>query len=274
LDYGNFWQKGIYMTEISEDIISKSHSFRAKAIEAIKLLQSGANEEHPILKKNIEAINKASNDLNNWVYDYTTTFLNDQKKVILLGGDHSTPYGYIKALAAIHESFGILQIDAHCDLRNAYEGFQFSHASVMFNAIQLQSVQSLTQVGIRDFCEDELSLSNEHIKPIHIFFDRTMNYKRSMGASWQDLCQEIIDQLPPKIYISFDIDGLKPYLCPNTGTPVPGGLEVDEVFMLFNMIKAKGIQIIGADLNEVGNDLWDANVGARVLYRLCGLLMS
>jgi agmatinase len=81
--------------------------------------------------------------------------------------------------------------------------------------------------------------------------------------------QEIVSSLPQKVFISFDIDGLDPKLCPNTGTPVPGGFELQEAIALIKAVKMSGREIIGCDLNEVGNDPWDANVGSRVLYQLC-----
>ncbi len=83
----------------------------------------------------------------------------------------------------------------------------------------------------------------------------------------------MVSHLPPKVYISIDIDGLDPTLCPNTGTPVPGGLQYEEMIYLLNMIKESGKQIIGFDLCEVspGNSDWDGNVGARVLFQLCGI---
>ena len=92
------------------------------------------------------------------------------------------------------------------------------------------------------------------------------------GKKWDQLCKEIVDLLPNNIYVSFDIDGLDPKLCPNTGTPVPGGLEFDQVNYLFEKICESGKKIIGFDLCEVapGKDNWDADVGARILYKLCG----
>lgn len=87
--------------------------------------------------------------------------------------------------------------------------------------------------------------------------------------------QEIIAELPEEIYISFDIDGLDPKLCPNTGTPVAGGFEFEEIAYLIQEISKSGKKIIAVDLNEVAtgaNDEWDANVGARMLYRMCNLM--
>jgi len=182
--------------------------------------------------------------------------------------------GYIRALSEKYKDFGILQIDAHCDLRDSYEGFTYSHASIMFNALKEGSVKSLTQVGIRDFCEDELEFSKNSTKKINIFFDRDISYQICEGQTWKTICDKIVETLPEHIYFSFDIDGLKQQYCPNTGTPVAGGLEVDQVFYLLNQVKKSGKKIIGMDLNEVGHDVWDANVGARVLYRMIGTWLA
>jgi agmatinase len=92
------------------------------------------------------------------------------------------------------------------------------------------------------------------------------------GRKWKDICEDIVHELPEKVYISFDIDGLAPHLSPNTGTPVLGGFSLEEVVYLFEKILESGKKIIGFDLCEVapGKDgEWDGNVGARVLYKLC-----
>jgi agmatinase len=89
---------------------------------------------------------------------------------------------------------------------------------------------------------------------------------------WKKITEEIIEHLPGEVYISFDIDGLDPVLCPSTGTPVPGGLSFNEALHIIKTIVTSGRRIIGFDLNEVapGETEWDANVGARLLYKLCG----
>jgi agmatinase len=89
-----------------------------------------------------------------------------------------------------------------------------------------------------------------------------------------------VADLPPRVWVSFDIDGLDPALCPNTGTPVPGGLSFAEAVGLLRLLTASGRKVVGFDLSEVapgpdGRSRWDANVGARVLYKLIGFaLMS
>src|SRR5690606_34162769 len=126
----------------------------------------------------------------------------------------------LRTLARQHESFGILVLDAHLDLRNAYEGFTWSHASIFYNALQLPQVSSLTQVGIRDFCDEEELFAQDQKNRVNIYFYRKLQRDNMAGISWIALFEEIIRRLPDKVYVSVDIDGLDPGLCPHTGTPV------------------------------------------------------
>ena len=265
-DFPKAWQQGIYMLEVSEEIQKLNNQYKSKAQEIILLQEKGKSIED--LKAQIEVINSACNELRKWVFEQSSTLLNRNKKVILLGGDHSTPLGYLQALGQQHESFAILQIDAHADLRKAYEGFEFSHASIMYNALKIDQVSQLVQVGIRDICDEEVALINSNEK-ITCFYDHNLKRESYQGKTWQQQIEEIVATLPQKVYISFDIDGLDPKLCPNTGTPVPGGFEFQQAIELIRAVKLSGKEIIGCDLNEVGNDEWDANVGARILYQLC-----
>jgi len=272
----NAWKLGIAMKEIDQEIGEKSHSLRQKSEEYINKLSQGHNpEEDSAMLSTLNALNQECRKLNEWVRNESLTLLNMNKKVALLGGDHSTPLGLIQALAEKNSGFGILHIDAHADLRKAYEGFEFSHASIMYNAIKIHQVTHLVQVGIRDYCEAELNLINSDDR-ISTFFDRDIKQQQYTGKSWSAICDNIIDLLPEKIYLSFDIDGLDPKLCPNTGTPVPGGLELEQALYLIEKLVGSGRKIIGFDLNEIapGDDEWDANVGARLLYRLANMCLA
>lgn len=257
------WKLGVSMTEIPESLRASSDTLR------ILVDRFHANLESPELI--VQKINEACNNLNIYVRSVATTYLAQGKIVGLIGGDHSTPLGLIRALAEKHERFGILQIDAHADLRKAYEGFQYSHGSIMYNALKSAAVSRLVQVGIRDFCEAEYQLIQRAGGRIRTFFDDDLKSKLNAGMSWEVICTEIIKELPQKVYISFDIDGLDPRYCPHTGTPVPGGLEFHHAVDLLKAIATSGRTIIGFDLNEVApgvNDDWDANVGARLLWQL------
>jgi agmatinase len=157
---------------------------------------------------------------------------------------------------------------------DAYEGFEFSHASIMFNALKIPQVSQLVQVGIRDYCEDERKLSESDSR-ITTFYDADIKHQQYEGKTWKDICNDIIATLPTNIYLSIDIDGLDPKLCPNTGTPVPGGFEFEQIVYLIQKLVESKRQIIGFDINEVspGEDEWDANVGARLLYKISNMCL-
>lgn len=267
------WKKGIWMSPIDERVQSKSAALRARVEPYIHQLEAGA--VHPDTISIIAAVDEGTTDLKANVKAQVLSYIHEGKKVGLLGGDHSCPLGYLEALGEVNSDFGILQIDAHMDLREAYEGFTHSHASIMYNALQIKSVSKLVQVGIRDFCEEELAVANADDR-VAVFFDQELKKQQFEGQTWKSICEDIVSQLPQKVYVSFDIDGLNPSLCPGTGTPVPGGLEFTEAVYLLNQVKLSGREIIGFDLCEVApqseDKEWNANVGARVLYALCGVV--
>jgi agmatinase len=215
--------------------------------------------------------------LNDFVYGETKRLLDAGKIVGIVGGDHSVPFGAIQAIAERHASFGILHIDAHSDTRIAYEGFTWSHASIMYNVLEhIPQVTKLVQVGVRDFCEQELDYCEQQTDRVEVCFDAHLARRKFAGEPWAKLAGEIAAGLPQAVWVSFDIDGLDPRLCPGTGTPVPGGLEFNEAGHLLGELVRSGRTILGFDLSEVAphpagpeaGDEWDANVGARLLYRL------
>ena len=268
------WKIGIAMEVVSDDVASKNESLRRKAEHYIGLLQEG---ESPASNSKMEdvrvLINTECEKINNWVKEKALGYFDKNKIVALLGGDHSTPLGLMQAVAERNDSFAILHIDAHADLRDAYEGFDYSHASIMFNALKIPQVSKLVQVGIRDYCQAEYDVIQNSKGRVVTFFDRDIKNKQYEGATWVTICNEIIAQLPDDIYLSFDIDGLDPKLCPSTGTPVAGGFEFEQVLFLIEKLVAANKRIIAFDLNEVtpGGDEWDANVGARLLYRIANM---
>lgn len=272
------WQQGFFMRSPDKKILMKSDYLRKEAELYIDYISRGEEvSANNFMCKTLKEVNEGSNYLNNWVYEQTKALLDKGKLVGLLGGDHSTPLGYFKAIGEKFGDFGILQIDAHCDLRESYEGFTYSHASVMYNALkEVPQLQRLVQVGIRDYSGGEWDyIKNSNYKVI-TFFDRDLRHRQYEGETWRQVAEDIVSKLPQQVYISFDIDGLDPKLCPHTGTPVQGGLETEQVFYLFKKLVESGRRIIGFDLNEVGTSEtdWDANVGARVLFKLCNLLVS
>ena len=260
------WKLKVSMLPFPNELITANEQLRSLALKHIHDLESGIKIESSIIT---EKINEACENMNIYVRSMTEKLLANGKSVGLLGGDHSTPLGFIRALGERHKNFGILQIDAHADLRKAYEGFTYSHASIMYNALKIPTVSKLVQVGIRDYCQEELDIIAQSKGRVKTFFDQDMQEQRYKSRTWDNITDAIINELPESVYISFDIDGLDPKLCPNTGTPVPGGLEFDQAMYLIRKIALAGKKIIGFDLSEVAPQHWDATVGSRVLFQLC-----
>ncbi len=266
------WEFGIHMEAASAKIraLNKTGCQLAKPIIA----KGGRLGQNKGLISKLQKANKISHELNSIVFDKASKHLSDKKIVGLVGGDHSVSFGAIQAVAHKFPKLGVLHIDAHADLRTAYEGFEHSHASIMNNVIhKIPGVAKLVQVGIRDFCDEEYKLATTH-KKIDCYFDYAIRDRILNGKSFASLAKEIIAQLPQHVYVSFDIDGLEPALCPSTGTPVAGGLNFHQATFLLRELGLSGKKIVGFDLNEVApsgrkDDEWDGNVGARILYKLC-----
>lgn len=272
-DHPDGWKQGIFMVEIPQDILDKNKYYRAEATKIIERLAEGKQlTDTPDLTPVLTEINQACQQVNQWLFAQSQAAINNGKRVAVIGGDHSSPLGYFQALAAKYSNFGILHIDAHADLRDAYEGFEFSHGSIMFNGLKIPQISKLVQVGVRDICHDEVQLINQSNNRIVTYYDAAIKQKLYSGTTWLDICREIISHLPEYVYISFDVDGLDPKLCPSTGTPVPGGLELEQTFCLFRELVNSGRKIIGFDVCEVGDAEWDGNVGARIVFKLANLL--
>jgi agmatinase len=266
------WKTGIAMDEFPEKFEKLNAILRKKAEAYLEAFVEGKGDTKVMLAIK-DDVNLVCDELRKHVKARSLSFLKKNKIVALLGGDHSTPLGLMEAVSEKYKSFGILHIDAHCDLRNAYEGFTYSHASIMFNALKIKNMERLVQVGIRDFSEGEKKVIDNSRGRIRLFSDKSMKDKMYEGATWKQITKSIIDQLPQNVYLSFDIDGLDPKLCHNTGTPVPGGLEYQQAVYLIEQLVESGRKIISFDINEVapGDDEWDANVGARLLYKISNL---
>ena len=271
------WEKGFFMKEVNKRLLMKSDYLRKEAELYINYISKGDEvAQNKFMCKSLKEINEGNIMMNEWVYTQTKELLKKGKLVGLLGGDHSTPLGFMKALGEEYGEFGVLQIDAHCDLRDGYEGFQYSHASIMRNALrEISAITKLVQAGIRDYSEEEWQeICNSNYKIVS-YLDQAIQQRQYEGETWKSIADEIIQQLPHQVYLSFDVDGLDRKYCPNTGTPVPGGFELEQVIYLVKKITQSGRKLIGFDLVEVsvGQTDWDSNVGARILWRLCNIMV-
>jgi agmatinase len=272
VETGRPYQRGIAMLESPADVAAWNDEGRPLA--AAVIAAGGRVDGNKPLQDALNRVNVLSEKMNAWVRDTVESHLRDGKLVATVGGDHSVSFGAIEAHVRKYPGMGILHVDAHADLRNAYEGFTWSHASIFHNVMTRLDVPCLVQVGIRDFCEEEHDMARKSAGRIRMHHDATVAALLCEGQSWNTLCERMILPLPQQVYLSFDIDGLDPALCPSTGTPVPGGLSFHQALALIRAVVKSGRRLVGFDLTEVtpggdGNE-WDANVGARLLYKMVG----
>src|SRR6476620_11294998 len=197
-DVPDGWREGFYLRESDQKILLKSDYLRKEAELYIDFISKGDEvDSNQFMKKTLKEVNDGSYFLNNWVYQQTKALLEQNKLVALLGGDHSTPFGFYRAIAEKYGDFGILQIDAHCDLREGYEGFVYSHASIMYNALkEVPQLQKLVQVGIRDYSEGEHEFIKDNSSRVRTYFDRELRERQYEGETFRELADEIISQLP------------------------------------------------------------------------------
>ena len=238
---------------------------------ALKVMQ---HKDHQYLPQ----VNQACENMMHFVREKTQKILDDRKLLGLIGGDHSISEGALLEMGRRYQgNFGLLHLDAHVDMRKSYQGLKHSHASVMYNVLhQDHSPRSIVQVGVRDLCEEEFQLVSSHSQ-IHCFFDYEIKKQLFEGKTWSFLVHSILEKLPDQIYISLDVDALSWNYAPNTGCPVPGGLDFNHIAYLMDQIAFSKKKVIGFDVVEVSRPRsadfgeWDGNVGARLVYQLCEL---
>jgi len=276
---GSVWTS-IAMLPIPAEIHEAGLLLRSRAAEIIDWLETGAEPSRSAHMEGLrDAVNAGCAEMVADVEAACAPWIAQNRVVGVVGGDHSTPLGLYRALSRVHGPFGVLHLDAHCDLRRAYEGFAFSHASILRNAVDEGHVSQLVQVGVRDYCEEERAFAEAAGDAIRCFDARSLARRAAVGMPWAETVEELLSTLPRDVVVSFDIDALEPWLCPHTGTPVPGGLGYEDSFYLLEELVASGRRILGFDVTEVapgpdGGGI-DTAVGARAVYRLgCLAAMS
>jgi agmatinase len=199
----------------------------------------------------------------------TGQLLDHGKFVATLGGDHSISIGVIRAFTARFPTLSVLQIDAHTDLRDSYEGNQLSSATIMRRVLDV--CDRTAQVGMRSISEPEMRLIEERQLPLWLASDIAARRFRG-DRGW---IGEVVASLSDAVYVTFDIDAFDPSLVPGTGTPEPGGLDWYEVMDLLGAVATQR-KIIGFDVVEL-SPLVEGHVSpvvaAKLVYRLIGLAL-
>jgi len=264
----NAWERKIHMLPISTDLLEVNQHFLKQTEEYIRYLEEGGLlENSPSFKIMLEEVEKAQKNIQEGLKRRVLDCFDKNIFPITLGGEHSVSLGAIQATVEKYGEITIIQLDAHADLRKSYEGFEQSHASIMYNALKLEGVKEIRALGIRDVSNSEVELAkNERVKTIYGW---DISNKESNGETWDMICNEMLDAISGPVYLTVDIDVLDPSNCPNTGTPVPGGWSYNQLKYFLSKLRNKHLNIVAADLVEVANAEWDANVGARILWELC-----
>jgi agmatinase len=201
------------------------------------------------------------------LYETTKETIASGKFMCMLGGEHSISAPVIRAHHEAYEDISVLQIDAHADLRDTYDGTPHSHASIMARVVKDMRIPSV-QVGIRSISADEARLLKTDL-PTKIFWARDI-------AGRTDWIDEAIDSLTDNVYLTIDIDGLDPSIVPTTGTPEPGGLGWYETLTLIRRV-AERKRVIGMDLVEYSyfeNYDSPAFLCAKLVYRSLGYIFK
>lgn len=205
-------------------------------------------------------INKNPEEMVNLAYNHLKNLLKDKKFIVTLGGEHSITCGIVKAFNDKYNDLSVLQIDAHTDLREEYQGSKYSHACAMKRTIEICSV---VPVGIRSLSYEELEFIKE--KKIKIFWAKDI----VDNDKWFD---EAISRLSRNVYITFDLDGLDPSIMPSVGTPEPGGLSYYQVLGFLKKVCEKR-NVVGFDVVELcpnEKDISSDFTAARMIYKMIG----
>lgn len=277
---GRPYEAGICMLEPDPRIAAANEEASALADRVLEV--GGRVQGSRDLQRALARVNELGAQVNGLVHDAVASILDAEKLPALVGGDHSAPFGAMQAAAERFPGLGVLHFDAHADLRHAYEGFEWSHASIFDNVLErLPNVTQLVQVGVRDLAGAERERIYGSGGRIRTLFDPDWSEAAFERGAQRELVRRWIAYLPERVWLSFDVDGLDPVLCPNTGTPVPGGLSWREAMLWFGELVRSGRRVVGLDLCEVSpgaagedEDAWDAIVGARLLYRMIGTALA
>jgi len=210
----------------------------------------GINTIDPVLEK------ETPQKLVNAVYDKVLTLLSEKKFPVILGGNHTVSIGSFKAFSEYFENLTILQLDAHADLRQVYEGSELNHACAMARASEYAPV---VQVGIRSMSAEELPF----VEKDRIFYSHELYYDKG-------LYKKALDKLTENVYITIDLDVFDPSIMPSTGTPEPGGPAYFELLhFMRDVIKTRNV--VGFDIVELCPSATNKSpdfIAAKIIYQL------
>lgn len=207
------------------------------------------------------------------VYDHARDLIASDKFICMVGGEHSLTAPMVRAYRERYENLSVLQIDAHADLRESYDGTPYSHASVMRRITEDLKVPAV-QCGIRSLSADEARAIET--LPTRIFWAKDVARPRLSDEAVRDWQAQAIDALSEDVYLTIDVDGFDPSLMPHTGTPEPGGFGWYDVLDLIKRL-SRTRRVVGMDLVEyahtAGADA-SAFLCAKLIYKSLGYIFA
>ncbi|HKK87910.1 MAG TPA: arginase family protein [Saprospiraceae bacterium] len=256
------WSFGHQFLEIDHDLLSLNNRIR------------GMVENHRENQIDLHEINESCAAVNEYVFKEVSKYLSSKRLITLIGGEHSLSLGSIRAHLQMYPDMNVVQLDAHMDLRRAYEGLKYSHASVFYNVLNNLPLKGLFQIGVRDFCSEEWDRAQGE-DCIHSLTAEEIFKGKARGRHFEKQLNKFLEPLAKEVYLSLDIDVLEPHLCPGTGTPVPGGLAFWDIMLIVDFIQGSGRKIVGFDLVETGGEAYvDGFTAAKLLYNIAGRVLN
>jgi agmatinase len=236
-----------------EALIEASRNLELYDIETnFEVYQRGIYTAPPIIAESSEQMLAKT-------YEQVKSFLEKEKFVVAIGGEHTISYGAIRACSEYHHPLTVLQFDAHADLQNSYEDNPWSHACVMARVKELPHVHQIVSVGIRSMSSEELI----NLDRTHTIFAHEMD----TNDQWMN---RVLEKLSDPVYITFDLDAFDSSLMPSTGTPEPGGLNWNQALKLLKRISQEKT-IVGFDVVELCPNPYNTApdyLAAKLIYKL------
>jgi agmatinase len=211
---------------------------------------AGINTIAPVLEK------ESPNQLVKAVYETLLSLLSEKKFPVIIGGNHTVSIGAIRAFSEYFDNLTVLQLDAHSDLRQVYEGSEFNHACAMARAREFSPI---VQVGVRSMSAEELPFAEKD----RIFYSHELYYDKS-------LYKKAIEKLTENVYITIDLDVFDPSIMPSTGTPEPGGPAYFELLHFMRDV-IKNRNVVGFDVVELCPSASNKSpdfIAAKIIYQL------
>ncbi len=206
------------------------------------------------------------------VYQIAKELADTNKKVVLLGGEHTISIGLVKALSEKYEKFSVLQLDAHADLRNSYQESKYSHACTMR---RVGEIAPFVGLGIRNLSSEEHEFVQQ--KKIDLFFAKDLiKDKRVSGAKSIGWADQVLDRLSKNVYLTMDLDFLDPSIMPSVGTPEPGGLLWNQTLSFLRKV-AENKNIVGFDCVElcpIPGLVAPNFLAAKLIYKIIGYIVN